>query len=246
MINKLRAVGTFVLLLEISSQGLRADVVKIAFGATIEESSFVTPGYRVGDVVTGWFSYNTDNHVELKPNHTAYRRAGKPEPPTAISFGSTTYESRWNSVFVYNSFTSAEFHDPAYHSTSPVDLYTHSSELKGPSPEGFDPYCSWWILADTDNAFYDTTLPYPIDPPDPKHFETQEFLALFLADGPDSKKALERYIRARIDYLSGGKGVSYQRAPDSGSSLCLLAASIGLVALVRRLSAQLTDSNLLF
>ncbi len=165
---------------------LRAEQV-VEFKGTITNSPFATPGYVVGDVVTGWYAYDpAETPFESGSNYAMYQMPGM-----HLSLGASTYETlsggRLNVVHFLPEIT-----------PNAVDLYDLLGfTLSGPDIEGFSPAFSEIKLTDTDNSVYANLQPVPIDLPDPTSFEIQVLTIGFLSSPPNAS----REIVAQIDSI---------------------------------------------
>ena len=177
---------------------LRADLVTVHFTATVDESPFGTPGYTIGSVITGWYTYETPS----VPFDSGYNYAMYDMPGMHLLLGSMAYEAssggRLDLVHLL----------PDLISPDPVDIYDlFGYSLTGPDVEGFSPAFSELKLTDTDNSVYANVSPIPIDLPDPGVFEIQQLTVCFLQGSPPTSS---RYIYAKVDSLV--------RSPDGHDS----------------------------
>ncbi len=166
---------------------LRPDTY-VSFKATIDESSFLTPGYNVGSVITGWYSYDPATlPFDVGANYAMYHLPGM-----KLSFGPATYEAtgggRLNVVHFLPEVT-----------PNAVDLYDLLGfTLAGPFVEGYSPAYSEVSLTDTDNSVYASIWPPPLDLPEPELFEGKELRIGFL----QRPSLTSRIIHAQIDFIN--------------------------------------------
>lgn len=175
-----------VIALAVATSGRGEQVVE--FKATITNSPFATPGYTVGDVVTGWYAYDpAATAFEIGFNYAMYHMPGM-----HLSFGEVSYEAMSGGRLNVVHFL------PVYH-PNPVDEYDLLGfTLTGPDLEGFSPAYSEIKLTDTDNSVYaNLPPPIPIDLPDPQLFELQNLTIVFL----DLPPKVAREIHAQIDSI---------------------------------------------
>jgi hypothetical protein len=165
----------------------------VEFKATITNSPFATPGYAVGNVVTGWYAYDpAATPFELGFNYAMYQMPGM-----HLSFGEVAYEAmsggRLNVVHFLPEIT-----------PNAVDLYDLLGfTLSGPVVEGFSPAFSELKLTDTDNSAYANLHPVPIDLPDPGVFEIQELKIGFLSSPPIVAREIHAQINSIKKVLDG-------------------------------------------
>ncbi|MHC1765223.1 MAG: hypothetical protein AB9869_34920 [Verrucomicrobiia bacterium] len=206
------------------SQQTRADFVGIGFSATIERSPFITPGYAVGDLITGWFGYDSNARPSSSGAGPGWEWWDTTYPAYAAHWqlGEAEYASRTGHINLYHNAQ-----ERLGGVIMPVDTYRfipdRPATLSGPAVEGMVLSDFRLILYDLDHTYYNRPQPLPIDFPPVEFFESK---ALYLDFGSESSK---KTIQARIDSFPA----PYYDAPDSGASLWLLSASLGLLALGR-------------
>lgn len=213
----------FAALLSLMSQ-LQAELVRVEFSGTIEESPFVTAGYRLGDPITGWFTYQQPGQgVQWSPKNTHY-----PLEEAHVFLGGSDYWDVASWVDMYHAVDESSISGiTRFHSTTPVDMYDLRAVIVGPGVEGASAYYMHLVLTDVDSSFYGGSPPYPVDFPPPSEFEFQTFKVNFLGGAPFSQD-----VWARLDSFNVQAAI-----PDQGNSFLLLAVSFGLVVLVGRVNS---------
>ncbi|MHC1764724.1 MAG: hypothetical protein AB9869_10545 [Verrucomicrobiia bacterium] len=216
--------------LAVASQA-RADLVRVEFNATIDESPFVTPGYTVGDNITGWFSYDPTVAGNPGVSDTSY-----PISEIHILLGGSVYKTGFSNppanLMLWHAVNESDVSGLGKtHSSAPVDLYDLRGmiALSGPGLEGASPYYTHLVLTDLDAAFYTSPPPYPIDFPPPGVFEFQTLKVTFLGGEP-----LDHTVWANIDSFTVVAAPDSGTVPENGNSLGFLGLSVGLLSLHRK------------
>jgi hypothetical protein len=210
---------------------VEAGVVTLSFSATITESEFSTPGYRVGDTLTG--ALHND-----RPHSTAFASSSADFThymgfPMRVNLGGTDYGSSFVMDLVH-SIGPGDYHGGLFHFDGPVDIFdAYGCDYSEAVEEGFMLYCTIFLMADTDHSVYGlVSPPYPADFPPLDEFEQKEFKMIFLG-GPVPLVTSTRYIVTRIDNIeiSSDTPTAPDAVPEDARSICLLGASCGLMAL---------------
>lgn len=219
--------------LAVASQA-RADLVRVEFNTTIDESPFVTPGYTVGDDITGWFAYDPASVVDpgnSGANHTSY-----PISEIHILLGGSVYKTGSSippaSVMLWHAVNETDVSGLGKtHSSAPVDLYDLRGIIfPGPGLEGASPYYAHLVLTDLDAAFYTSAPPYPIDLPPPGVFEFQTLKVNFLGGEPFSRDVWANIDSFTVIAPTPDSGT----VPENGNSFGFLGLSVGLLWLHRK------------
>lgn len=193
-----------------------AESMRVRFTATIDTSDFVTPGYAVGDVCSGWYDYeNSTAPLEIGANGTTYELPG-----LHLDLGGNPYEAQVGRVNLIHFLP-----DRTPDATDLYDLFGFT--LRGDALEGFHPAAAELRMIDVDNSALLNPPPYLLDLPNPDLFEIKELLVRFLAGPPMVGKELH----AGIDAISVE---SLARVPDASSGLALLALGGGIGWWLRR------------
>ena len=209
---------------------LRAAVfVTVDFEATIVESPFTLEGFGVGDgqnKIRGEYWYEqTAPPIDTGNNFSVYRGG-----VMTLVFLPDERPSQFSAAPVELRID----HSVAGAAGNPADVYSVTGFNLGITTlEGFRPAVANLTMVDTDSAVYaNLTPPYPVDILDPAQFESKTLTVSFLSGvGAPFER---RDIVARVDSI-GVSAVS--TVPESGSTLWLLGASMGVLALAKRRGA---------
>jgi hypothetical protein len=196
---------------------IRAQImVTVGFTATIEQSPFAAPGYTIGSVINGWYSFDpAEVPIDSGANYTSYNM-----PALHLTLGAASYASGSSRLDLV--------HLLPEHISNAVDNYDlFGFSLTGPALGSFSPAFAELKMTDTDNSVYAITPPLPITLPDPSLFEIKTLKIGFLQGPP----LVSQEINARIDSI-GVVGTSTPVA-DSGSSLSLLGGTLSFWVLMR-------------